>query len=160
MKIIMKINNKIILPTLFFLFSVFVSLLYATEADQAEVLQRLEKEGFTPEDIKVERPEVVYSADALKDPFLTAIPQELETVSMDQEEIKLPELIMQGLIFGPKFPQVIINNKVLKVGEQISDVTITAISKNEVSVLFNHKYYTLATPATVVKTSQIQGGKK
>jgi len=157
----MRINkgNKIILFSLFMQFCIFVSCLFAKEAPDAAVLKRLEAEEYTKE-VTISRPEIVYSASNLKDPFINALPVELGLAAKDKTEIKLPVLTIQGIVFGPKFSQVIINNKVLKVGEQISDATVTEINKDEVSVLFNDKIYKLVAPAVVAKTLKIQGGKK
>lgn len=157
-----KNNNRKIIPlTLILLLVIFVDLLFATEAKKAMALKTIDEEAIlNTEAFVVERPQVAYSVADLRDPFLTSIPVEVGGVPKNKEEEKLPVLTVQGLIFGPKFPQVIINNKVLKVGDQISGVTVTGISKDEVAVLFSEKYYNLVAPAAVVKTSQIQGGKK
>ena len=161
MKMRIKKSNKIILLTLLLILVVFINCLFATEAQKAEALKRIDAEE-PPSDaaFEIERPMVVYSAGNLRDPFLTTIPQELGAATKNKEEEKLPSLTIQGLIFGPKFPQAIINNKVLKVGDQISGATVTAINKDEISVLFNDKYYKLTSPLAIAKTSQIPGGKK
>ena len=154
-------NNKIILLTLFLLFVIFVDLLFATEAQKAKAFKKIEAEAYViTKPIVVKRPSVPYSGDNLRDPFITALPQEFVTAVKSNEQVKLPELTIQGLILGPRFSQVIINNKVLKVGEQVSGASVSAISRDEVSVLFNGKYYILAAPATVTRNLQSQGGKK
>jgi len=114
-------NNKIILLTLFLLFVIYVDLLFATEAKKAKVIKGLEFEEYTlTKPIVVKRPSVFYSGDNLRDPFITALPQEFVTAAKSNEQVVLPNLTIQGLILGPRFSQVIINNKVLKVGEQVS----------------------------------------
>ncbi len=156
-----KVNIKIVLLVLFLEFIIFVGSLFATEEKKAEALKKMETEEYiSPAITAIQRPSVFYSGENLRDPFLTALPQELSTVIQDKEQVKLPDLTIQGIILGPRFSQVIINNKVLRVGEQVSNVSVSSIAKDEVSVLFDGKYYVLVAPAAVTKNSYTQGGKK
>ena len=61
-------------------------------------------------------------------------------------EARLPNLTVQGVIWGDNLPQAIINNKVVKVGDRLGSVDVIDISKEGVTVLFasvKHKLSTL-----------------
>ena len=105
----------------------------------------------------VTRPSVEYTAGDKRDPFKTYL-KDSESASEEapegEVEIKLPELVVNGIIWGGKFPQAIINDKVVKVGDEIEGAKIKQISKDGVVVLFSSKTYTLPAPAMAgVKSS-------
>lgn len=94
-----------------------------------------------PESIGLRR--VEYKADELKDPFRNPFIRE-SNLNQDGESaapafdnaINFPVLNVQGVIWGGNVPLVIINNKVLKVGDSIEDCRILEISKEGVSVFY------------------------
>jgi hypothetical protein len=100
------------------------------------------------------RPRLEYKAAGLRDPF--AAPR-IETEG-DLEEPKLvnptevnvallPNLAVQGLIWGGSLPQAIINNKVVKAGDEIEGARIESISKDGVALSFADRTYSLNPPA-------------
>ncbi|MDO8662291.1 MAG: hypothetical protein Q7K98_03620 [Candidatus Omnitrophota bacterium] len=106
------------------------------------------------------RPKIEYNSQGLRDPFRPLITEkktESAAVSREPEIKPLPVLTVQGLIWGGIFPQAIINNKVVKVGDAIGEVKITEISKEGVTVLFANMEHKLSSPAV---TGPQQKGKK
>ena len=67
--------------------------------------------------------------------------------AFDTAEIKLPALVVNGLIWGGKFPQAIINHKVVKVGDEIEGAKVKQISRDGVVILFSSRTVTLPPPA-------------
>jgi len=96
------------------------------------------------------RPKVEYRAQGLKDPFQPLVIEEEAANSVVASPVKikqLPALTIQGLIWGGDFPQAIINNKVVKIGDQIADAEVVAIDKEGVILLYANKKYKLSSPA-------------
>ncbi|MFH0855035.1 MAG: hypothetical protein V1869_00750 [Candidatus Omnitrophota bacterium] len=120
-------------------------------AKKSSVLYNSSKEEAT-------RPAVVYLSRGLKDPFKPFVTEKkAEDIKNALKEVKpLPEMKVQGLIWGGVFPQAIINNKVVKVGDSIGEVKITAISAKGVTVLFANMQHELSSP---VVTGQQQDAK-
>jgi len=98
---------------------------------------------------EIVRPIVTYSGAGLKDPFAPAVVKEKKEQETEARvEVKpLPELKVQGLLWGGIFPQAIINNKVVRVGDTLGEVKITAITKEGVTVLFANMEHKLSSPA-------------
>ncbi|MCM8832111.1 MAG: general secretion pathway protein GspB [Candidatus Omnitrophica bacterium] len=78
-----------------------------------------------------------------RDPFDTQIPEQKkedfsEGISTYKDEIKPPQLNVEGVLWGTDMPQAIIDGEVYKVGDMISPETqIFNIEKNV--VLIRHK---------------------
>jgi hypothetical protein len=68
-------------------------------------------------------------------------------ISSPVEKKPLPELKVQGVIWGGNFPQAIVNNKVLKVGDTVEGVEIKSIDKKGITVLFEGSESTISSPA-------------
>ncbi|MFH1045396.1 MAG: hypothetical protein V1727_00340 [Candidatus Omnitrophota bacterium] len=85
-------------------------------------------------------PQVSYSGENVRDPFLS--PFELGAVATNANEKKnetkptLPHLEVQGLIWGTKLPQAIINNQIIRPGDTISGAEILDVRKEGVYVLY------------------------
>ena len=97
-----------------------------------------------------------YKAKDLRDPFqLFKIeekekPEEQEQVTEEKvEEVPLPDLKIQGIVWGGSLPQAIINNKVVRVGDTIEEVRITDINKSGVTVFFKNGQYNLTTSSPI-----------
>ncbi len=89
-----------------------------------------------------------YKAEGFDDPFKE------EAEGLKQEEKKeerkpLPELIIQGIVWGGGFPQAIINNKVVRVGDTIAEARVVDISNKGLILSFQGRQYNLSSPATV-----------
>ncbi len=104
---------------------------------------------------------VEYKAEDLDDPFVGG--QEIkEPVIEEKVEVRpLPPLTIQGLIWGGNFPQVILNNKVLRVGDTIDEVRIMDINKEGVVLSFDGQQYNLTSPGMLSSRlvhSKLEGG--
>jgi len=94
------------------------------------------------------RPVIVYNSGDLRNPFsnLFQLSKEKEEQSIQapkeiiEPQVPMPSLEnfkVQGAIWGGKFPQVIINNKMLKIGDLIDDFEIVNIEKKGITLSFN-----------------------
>lgn len=105
----------------------------------------------------IERPDVEYTADSQRDPFRSLI-VEAKGTGQDESYVpggeELPTLTVQGLVWGGKFPQAIINNKVVKIGDIIEGAQVANIEKGGVRLLFKGKNYSLSSPASGVAQSE------
>jgi len=109
------------------------------------------------------RPEVQYKAEGLKDPFkgIEQRPVNTQNSAANAQQSKpLPPLTVSGIIWGGAFPQAIVNNKVVKIGDMVeAEVKVVEITKEGVVVFFDYKNYNLPPPAIVTK-SQGSGSAK
>jgi hypothetical protein len=96
----------------------------------------------------ITRPNVEYRAQGLRNPFeqpvLVSESDNVES-SLKFEVAKLPQLTVQGIIWGGNFPQAIINNKVVKIGDVLEGAEVVEIEKEGVTVLFAGVDYKLTT---------------
>jgi hypothetical protein len=99
------------------------------------------------EEPEITRPKIEPVENA-RDPFKPALEEEQDKEVPEQEE-KLPELTVQGLIWGSSLPQAIVNNKVVKVGDKIEGAEVVSIDKQGVTVLFANKEHKLSSPAAL-----------
>lgn len=125
--------------------------------DQFEVIQEKVKKDV--EDYQVEtviRPTFKYSAQNLRDPFKE--PQQEDTQQL--QEVQLPEMKVQGVIWGTKIPQAIINNTVVKPGDVVfGGVKILEIKPEGIVVFFKNRNYNLSSPVfEQLQKTQKKGG--
>ena len=137
-----------------FIFCLFIVNLFAEPAEY-KAIKELERIERTPPPERIARPKVEYKAGDLRDPFkkpesLSTQKPEVSGTQVTQEK-PLPSLTVQGLIWGGSFPQAIINNKVVKIGDTIDKVSIINIDKDGVTVSFEETEYRLPSPAAGVK---------
>ena len=98
------------------------------------------------------RPVVEYKADKLRDPFRTCLikeePKEVpqENTVLAKPQFDLGKLSVQGIIWGVKIPQAIINNRVLTIGDLIEGAEILSIEKKGITLSFNGEIFNLTTP--------------
>ena len=96
---------------------------------------------------------VEYKAEDLDDPF----GEQEVTEPVKEEKVALappPPLTIQGLVWGGRFPQAIMNNKVLRVGDTIEGARIVDINKEGVVLYFDGQQYNITAPG-VMLTSRI-----
>jgi len=119
------------------IFIIFMSLvIFPKEAVNAA-------EATVPEDSQGAN-KIEYKSEGLKDPFQE---EEIEIEEEPAAQIgteSLPPVQIQGIVWGGGFPQAIINNKVMRVGDTIEGVRITDINKNGVTVFFGNRKHTLS----------------
>lgn len=98
----------------------------------------LAQEKITDEGIL--RPVVEYKSGKLRDPFQPVITPEEKKVTLDKKaDLKQPgfdfgKLKVQGIIWGGRIPQAIINDKVLTVGDTIEGAEILKIDKKGITL--------------------------
>lgn len=100
----------------------------------------------------IARPVMEYKSDKLRDPFKRylvkeeprALPQ--ENIDLTKPELDLSKLKVQGIIWGAKIPQAIINDKVLTIGDLIEGAEILSIDKKGITLSFNGAVLDLAAP--------------
>ncbi len=80
---------------------------------------------------------VSYSLDNARDPFQSLLPSQLEFAT----DSNPPDLSVSGLVWGSDRPTAIINDKVIRLGEEINGAKVIEISKIGVTVLYNGKLY-------------------
>ncbi len=127
--------------------------------EEEDIIKREQPPEAAQRKDEVIRPKIEYNARGLKDPFRPLVMEKkVETaVGSQQPEVKsLPALTVQGLIWGGNFPQAIINNKVVKIGDAIGEVKITGITKEGVTVLFDNMEHKLPSPALTVPQQKEQ----
>ena len=96
------------------------------------------------------RQKVEYKAELLRDPFLSPIVKDIakaggaKTSGVAQK--KAPSLKIQGIIWGGRFNQAIINNKVVKIGDTVEGARIINIDRQKIIVSFEGEQYTLLSP--------------
>ena len=114
-----------------------------------------ESEDTYSQDTILEKPGTKYTSDGLRDPFLPYTAQKESLVApqqegaQEQEVVKPPSLIVEGIIWGSNLPQAIINNKVLKVGDIIEESRILKIDKSGITISFKNKIFKLDSPSGV-----------
>jgi len=105
------------------------------------------------------RPSPEYDAGKEKDPFGDAPEQSKESQGQDAQAatptLLLPSMNIQGLIWGGRFPQAIINGKVLRIGDVIEGAQIIEIKKEGIVLSYDNRNYTLRSPA-IIKLENMQ----
>ena len=142
-------KNKILIV---FFVTVSISCLFASLAfaqlRELKGMEEMVEPGKASSQEIITRPTVEYNAEAFKDPFLGAAEQALpEEKVVRAEKVTLPTLTVQGVIWGTKIPQAIINNKVVKTGDTIEDVRIISIDKEGITVFYKGRQAVIPSPA-------------
>ena len=84
---------------------------------------------------------VEYTSGNLRDPFES--PFEMGDEVATESVVGLPQLQVQGMIWGSAMPQAIVNNTIVKIGEIVDGAEILDIRKEGVYVLYEGKQYIL-----------------
>lgn len=149
-----KINKLIIV----FLIGVFIGVCFSSHLWARQDIDAVMQESGSPEepisassepavDLRVD---VKYTAEGLRDPFESYLIKE-KAAGIKEEgaavEQVLPSLVVQGIIWGGSFPQAIINDKVVKIGDEVEGARILEISKEGVVVFYDNRRYDLSSPA-------------
>lgn len=87
--------------------------------------------------------EIVYHA-VERDPLLGPLETGSIAAAQTAGEMALPQLNVQGLIWGVERPACIIDGKVLSVGDTVQEARITEIKKGGVVFTFGGKVFTAA----------------
>lgn len=144
-----------------FLLNLFITPLFAARLDsELKDLEKAEKMGRRVAPEAIIRPIVEYKAKEFRSPFFSPFhikvepqaAQEKAAQAIEQEK-PLPALKVQGIIWGGIFPQAIINDKVVKIGDTIEGVRILSVDKEGIAVFFEERKYSLPSPAAGAITS-------
>lgn len=104
----------------------------------------------------VTRPLVEYTSSTLRDPF-QGVNTRPASGSQAQVQVKeLPAMTVQGIMWGGKFNQAIVNSKVIKAGDSIEGAQVVSIEKNKIVLIYESRKYTL----TVVGDAKAQDPAK
>ncbi len=127
-----------------------VSGLFAEPSDLVAIKELTASEKAVSEVLIPKRPVQTYRAQGLRDPFEPyatekkeqGTSKEASNIAKQQEAVKpFPNLTIQGLAWGGDFPQAIVDNKVLKIGQMIEGASVKKIDKDGVTFLFEGKEY-------------------
>jgi hypothetical protein len=110
----------------------------------------------------ISRPVIGYSSGDLRDPFRDLLQvaeenekkkketQEFDTPASESEQsVPVPSLEkfkVQGIIWGGRFPQAIVNNKMVVIGDTIEGFKVVNIEKKGVTLSFSGKTAILSAP--------------
>lgn len=86
---------------------------------------------------------VKYTSQDLRDPFQSPFEMGVGAIEQPMVSPGLTHLKIQGIVWGSKMPQAIINNAVVGVGEVIAGVEILDIRREGVYVLYEGRQYIL-----------------
>ena len=131
-----------------------------------EAFAQGQPQGNTDAEESTFKPEISYTAEKFRDPFTNPVRAEIlnshEGSDPNVPEIPLPPMQVQGIFWGGKFPQAIINDKIVKVGETIEGAQVVAIEKDLVTVFFGDKKFDLPSPASnnLAASSNKKDGQK
>ena len=90
-----------------------------------------------------------YTAQGLRDPFSSLIPEEvieIEEIPISELRVFLPEFNIEGLVWGTPHPQAIIEGKVVKIGDTIEGAKIISISKSGIEIIYEGRIFSFPPP--------------
>ncbi|MFA6129904.1 MAG: hypothetical protein WC731_02850 [Candidatus Omnitrophota bacterium] len=124
----------------------------------------------------ISRPVMEYTSGDLRDPFGDLLQSAIEKEKKEKEEkaaqeppedanseksaIDLGQFKVQGVILGSKTSQVIINNKILGVGDTINGAEIVSIEKKGITLNLGGRTANLAAPGNDASLRKIKGNKE
>ena len=90
----------------------------------------------------------VYCQDAYKDPFRSLLPEddaEVKKAAKGETKGELPSIAIQGVLWGSKAPQTVIDGEVYYVGDKLLniDASVFKIEKNVVFISYGEKIFRL-----------------
>jgi len=122
---------------------------------ESKVLEESQKkeQRINEQDVELlKRPYLEYNAYNLRDPFEDLLTRKKEEIrkpgESEGETVTPPPLSIQGLVWGGRTPQAIIDNRVVKVGDVIEEAEIIEISKDGVTVVYKKRIFKLSSPAS------------
>lgn len=92
---------------------------------------------------KIQSPSVIYTGEVFRDPLQSLIGMKEEPVQQpeQEEEVCLPAMSVQGIIWGAESPQAIIDDRVIKKGDLISEAEIVDINREGVHLLYKEREF-------------------
>jgi hypothetical protein len=122
--------------------------IFAIGMTHMEAVDRLDKEAAAPPAAE-EYPKVEYTSSqmGIRDPFESYIIRQQAqpgTQVPQYVSVSLPSMSVQGMVWGGKYGQAIINNQVVKVGESINGAELVSVSKDGIKLLYQGQTFILA----------------
>lgn len=102
------------------------------------------------QELEINAKNVEYTNDKSRDPFESQLPVDVTNPKPIKPEkgevaINLPELKVEGVIWGTQIPLVIIEGSVLRVGDSIKEIQIIEIKKDRIEVLYEGRTFFMGT---------------
>ena len=95
--------------------------------------------------------DLLYAQSQGKDPFESLLPRVVEEEkteeTIERTEEFLPDMVIQGILWGGDLPQAIIDGEVYRTGDKFKDINaqIFKIEKNAVFIFYGEKVYRMKT---------------
>lgn len=110
------------------------------------------------------RPQIKYKSSQLRDPFQSYLIKEEKDRGVEAQgegnlvkpKIDLSLLEVQGIIWGGKLPQAIINGKVLAIGDSINGAEILSIDKGGITLNFAGEILNLSAPGQGAASKKLE----
>ena len=170
---------NIIMASLVVMISIIFFLIFPADlpaySPGLEEAKKLEPEDSEEVPVKIVRPKVEYSSQSFIDPFESSV-EEKKVIKKEREpekpvipkaKITPPILKLQGLTWGGKFSQAIINDKVVKAGDTIqlgstqeNEISIISINKEGVVFSYQGNEFKLASPVMAAASDKESNGGK
>ena len=83
---------------------------------------------------------VEYTGDKFRDPFGA---KQRTPEAHPEEELSRLSFVLQGIVWNAKMPQAVINNKVVRQGNQVEGAEIVEITKQGVKMRYKEKEFNL-----------------
>lgn len=88
--------------------------------------------------------QVEYAAESPRDPFASLLPQEVgPEAARTETPVVLPELQLQGLVYGQLKPRAIIDGQVVGEGDRIKDIEVLQIQRDGVLLFYHNRRFFL-----------------
>ena len=94
-----------------------------------------------------------YKAGKFRDPFgvlfegnVSGQGQEETQGPTEEQALSAPHLKVEGIVWGGRFPQAIVNDKVVKIGDKIAGLRIISIDKDGIIAFFQGRRYKYLCP--------------
>jgi len=96
---------------------------------------------------------VEFKSEGTRDPFVSAVPQKpvvyrsTDTTVM-QGQVKPPNFLVEGMVWGSARPQAIIEDKIYNIGDEVKGAKIVSIDRDGIKVTFQGNIFLIA-PETI-----------
>ena len=81
---------------------------------------------------------VQYDSQGVRDPMESLLPKE---AAKDAENVTPPSITVTGIVWGSNMPEAIVNDQVVKIGDEIAGAKIVDIARHGISVLFSGRIF-------------------
>ena len=131
-----------------------------------QMINKLQAQEKNTSRSTIEIPKVEYKSFDTKDPFLACVKREVAKRTDSSQPIApaavvAPNLAIQGIVWGGKIAQAIVNNKLVTVGDTVEEARIVAITGDGLEIIYKEKPFHIPSPSSLHKvdsTNKAQGG--